>query len=48
MVREWKAVSSRIAWVRLQCRNEKWMIVRAYGPGSEKKEDERFWEALRV
>jgi exonuclease III len=47
-VKEWKAVSSRIIWVRLQCGNENWVIVSAYGPGSEKKEDERerFWEAL--
>lgn len=48
MVREWKPVSSRIVWAHLQCGNEKWVVVSAYGPGSEKPEDERerFWEEL--
>jgi hypothetical protein len=35
IVREWKTVSSRIVWVRLQFGNEKWVIVSAYGPESE-------------
>jgi hypothetical protein len=48
MVRDWKAVSSRVVLVRLQCGNEKWVIVSAYGPGNEKNKDDRkwFWEAL--
>jgi hypothetical protein len=34
-VRYWRAVSSRIVWVRLKCVSEKWVMVSAYGPGSE-------------
>jgi hypothetical protein len=37
MVNEWKAMPSRIVWVRLQYGNEKWMIMSAYVPGSEKR-----------
>ena len=47
-VKEWCEVSSRIMWVRLQLGIEKWVFVSAYGPGSEKSEEERrmFWGRL--
>ena len=47
-VREWCEVSSRLMWVRVQLGSEKWVFVSAYGPGSEKSEEERelFWEKL--
>jgi hypothetical protein len=46
IVREWRAVSSPIAWVRLKCGSEKWVIVSPYGlgseeTGSEESEEER-------
>ena len=47
-VKEWCEVSSRLMWVRVQLGIEKWVFVSAYGPGSEKSEEERemFWERL--
>ena len=47
-VKEWCEVSSRIMWVRVQLGIEKWIFVSAYGPGSEKNEEERemFWRKL--
>ena len=48
-VTEWKEVSSRLMWVRLKFGREGWVIVSAYGPGSEKDDNERdqFWNELR-
>ena len=44
-VREWKEVSSRIMYVRMNVGVSKYVIVGAYGPGSERKKEEResFW-----
>ena len=47
-VLEWRAVSSRIVWVRLKLGRERVAIVSVYAPGSERTEEERecFWEQL--
>ena len=47
-VTEWKEVSSRIMYVRMDVGESKYVIVGAYGPGSERKKDEResFWYDL--
>ena len=44
-VREWKEVSSRLMYVRVNVGESKYVIVGAYGPGSERKKEERedFW-----
>ena len=55
-VKEWKEISSRLMYVRMIVGESKYVIVGAYGPGSERKKDEResFWfdlgelEVLRV
>jgi len=36
-VTEWKEVSSRLMYVRMKIGESKYVIVGAYGPGSEKK-----------
>ena len=43
---EWKEVSSRLMWVRVRLGKECWAFVSAYGPGSERSEEERngFWK----
>ena len=45
---EWKEVSSRLMWVKVKFGCEVWMFISAYGPGSERSEDERtsFWNEL--
>ena len=45
---EWKEVSSRMMWVRVRLGRECWAFVSAYGPGSERSEEERdaFWNEL--
>ena len=45
---EWKEVSSRIMWAKIRFGGEVWAFVSAYGPGSEKSEEERegFWSDL--
>ena len=45
---ECKEVNSRLMWVRLKVGGERWVIISAYGPGSERCEEERngFWEEL--
>ena len=47
-VMEWCEVSSRMMWVKLKIGHELWVIISAYGPGSEKPEVERdlFWDTL--
>ena len=40
-VTEWKEVSSRLMYVRMKIGESKYVIVGAYGPGSEKKKEER-------
>ena len=49
-VKDYKCVSSRIVWVKLNVRGEKLVVVSAYGPGMERSESEReqFWESLNV
>ena len=44
-VSEWKEVSSRLMYVRMSVGVSKYVIVGAYGPGSERKKEERecFW-----
>ena len=44
-VKEWKEISSRLMYVRMIVGESKYVIVGAYGPGSERKKDEResFW-----
>ena len=39
-VKEWCEVSSRIMWIRVQLGKERWVFVSAYGPGTEKSEEE--------
>ena len=48
-VKEIKEVNARLMWVKLEIGKERWIIVSAYGPGSERSEEEResFWELLR-
>ena len=45
---EWKEVSSRLMWVRMKIDSECWMFISAYGPGSERSEEdiEDFWSEL--
>ena len=40
---KWKEVSSRLMWVRLKIekKRESWVFISAYGPGSEKRKEER-------
>ena len=47
-VREWKEVSSRLMYVRMNVGESKYVIVGAYGPGSEREKEEResFWYDL--
>ena len=46
-VTEWKEVSSRLMWVNVKLGIERWVFVSAYGPGSERSEEERehFWSS---
>ena len=37
---EWKEVSSRLMWVRVKVERESWVFILAYGPGSEKSDEE--------
>ena len=48
LVVEWREVSSRMMWVRVRLGRECWAFVSAYGPGSERSEEERnmFWNEL--
>jgi exonuclease III len=45
---EWREVSSRILWVKMKWEGESWIFVSAYGPGSERSDQEReeFWKEL--
>ena len=45
---EWKEVSSRLMWVRVKIERESWVFISAYGPSSEKSEEEieEFWNEL--
>uniref|UniRef100_A0A8C8DHP6 ribonuclease H n=1 Tax=Oryzias sinensis TaxID=183150 RepID=A0A8C8DHP6_9TELE len=45
---EWKEVSPRLMWVKVKFQKELWVFVSAYGPGSERNEEERvtFWNDL--
>ena len=45
---EWREVSSRIMLVKMRIGGEVWVFVSAYGPGSERSEEEReeFWSDL--
>ena len=47
-VREYKCINSRMMWVKLKVNGEKVVIISVYGPGMEKRGDERelFWESL--
>ena len=40
-VNEWKEVSSRLMYVRMNVGESKYVIVGAYGPGSKGKKEER-------
>ena len=40
-ITEWKEVSSRWMWVKVKLGIERWVFVSAYGPGSERSEEER-------
>ena len=41
-------MSSRLMWVRVKIERESWVFISAYGPGSEKGEEEieEFWNEL--
>ena len=45
---ECKEVSSRHMWVKVKIERESWVFISAYGPGSEKSEEEieEFWNEL--
>ena len=45
---EWKEVSSRLVWVRVKIGRESLVFISAYGPGTEKSEEEieEFWNEL--
>ena len=45
---EWKEVLSRLMWVRVKIERESWEFISAYGPGSERSEEEIevFWSEL--
>ena len=47
-ITEWKGISPRIMWVKMKFAREKWVFISAYGPGSERtdEERERFWIEL--
>ncbi len=47
-VKEWKEVSARVMWVKMKMGHESWVFVSAYGPGSERSEQEvdEFWNDL--
>ena len=49
-IRKWKEVSPRIMWVKMRFGADSWVFVSAYGPGSERTEEEAeaFWDELRV
>ena len=42
---EWKEVSSRLMWINVKIERESWVFISAYGPGSERSEEEieEFW-----
>ena len=40
-VTEWREVTSRIMWVKLKIERETWVIISAYGPGSERSVEQR-------
>ena len=40
-VKEWKEISARLMWVRMKMGCETWIFVSAYGPGSERTDEER-------
>ena len=39
-VTEWGEISFRLMWVKLKAKKERWVIVSAYGPGSERREEQ--------
>ena len=43
---EWRELSPRLMWVKVKFRQEVWVFISAYAPGSEKVEEEReaFWK----
>ena len=45
---EWKEALSRLMWVRVKIERESWVLISAYGPGSERSEEEIevFWSEL--
>ena len=45
---EYGEVSARLMWVKVKFGGEFWVFVSAYGPGSERSEEEReaFWSEL--
>ena len=45
---EWKNVSSWLMWVRVKIERESWVSISAYGPCSERSEEEieEFWSEL--
>ena len=47
-VEEWKLISGRLMWVRLNINKECWVFVCAFGPGSENNNNEiqKFWYEL--
>ena len=38
---EWKELSTRLMWVRVRFGRECWAFVSAYGPGMERRDEER-------
>ena len=36
---EWKELSSRLMWVRVEIERDSWVFKSAHGPGSEKNEE---------
>ena len=49
-VMEWNEVSSRLMWIRVKIEPESYVFILAYGPGSERSEEEleEFWSVLGV
>ena len=47
---EWKEVNARMMWVKLKVSGETLVCISAYGPGSERDENERneFWKEMSV
>ena len=45
---EWREVSSRLMWVKLRIGQKTWVVISAYGPGSERNmvERDQFWDSL--